>query len=78
VAPSGDYAVTLNLAPHPLAANAHLAFRGVAREKPIAAGATECIFEHVPLEPGDGKLEAWLSHDDARDGVLSVDVSRRD
>jgi arylsulfatase A-like enzyme len=78
VARPGQYTITLHVAPRPEPATAHLAIRGVALEKPIAARATACTFEHVNLVPGDGRLEAWLSRNDAKAGALSVEVGRHD
>jgi hypothetical protein len=56
----------------------HLAIRGVALEKELEPRTTEWTFAPIKLTPGAGRLEAWLSHGEARAGVLRVEVKRLD
>lgn len=72
----GTYAIRLNLSPRPAAGTAHLTLRGVTLEKDLAPNATECVFEPVALTQGQGRLEAWVDRDNAKVGVMSVDVKR--
>jgi len=78
VARRGSYAITLHFAPRPLAPTAHLSIRGVALTKELEPRTTEWTFEPVELTPGPSRLEAWLSHGEAKAGVLRVEVKRLD
>lgn len=76
VARSGNYEVTLRTYPAPEAGEAHFRLNGVALKEPVAEGSTACKFVNVPLETGDGRLEAFLTFGDKRVGVRYVDVGR--
>jgi hypothetical protein len=78
VARPGTYAITLHLDPVPGPAKAHLALRGIAETKDVAARSAECTFDSVALSPGPGRLEAWTDGGGSKVGVLWVDVERRD
>lgn len=73
----GTYRVTLALQPGPTPCRAHLRIDGVVRERSVRAGARTCEFEHVPLEPGPARLEAWQECGQGTVGVRHVAVRRR-
>jgi hypothetical protein len=78
VARAGSYAITVHFAPKPLAPTVHLALRGVALTKELEPRTTDYTFAPVALTPGPSRLEAWLSHGEARAGVFQVEVKRLD
>jgi len=72
------YEVTLLFARAAGAAQAHFQLGKVSLDKPLAAGATSCSFESVPLDAGDGRLEAWIEQGGKTVGVRYVEVKRMD
>ncbi|MBX6314067.1 MAG: arylsulfatase [Isosphaeraceae bacterium] len=60
VGAAGNYRITLHIAPAPTARTARVRFRGVERAAPVADGATSITIGPLHLEPGPGRLEAWV------------------
>jgi len=78
VARAGAFAVTLRFPGAKEPREAHFRLGAADRAAPVLAGAREAAFENVRLEPGDGRLEAWLAAGDKTVGVHYVDVKRTD
>ena len=73
---ASKFDVTLKFAPRKFPTVLHLSLKGSDREQALAAGATACTFENVPVSAGGGRLEAWVEGNRARAGVLDVVVRR--
>jgi hypothetical protein len=78
VARAGRLDFVLHLLPRRFPTVAHVALNGTSREQPVAALATECAFQAVPIAAGAGRLEAWVEGNHAAAGVLDVTVRRVD
>jgi arylsulfatase A-like enzyme len=74
VARASRFDITLHVAPRRFPTVAHISLNGTSREKSLAAGATECAFQALPITAGAGRLEAWVEGNRASAGVLDVIV----
>jgi arylsulfatase A-like enzyme len=76
-AQAGLYDVRLLFTAAAAGATAHFALGTAAADRPLDAGAKECVFERVQLGAGPGKLEAWIARAGATTGVSYVEVRRK-
>jgi arylsulfatase A-like enzyme len=78
VARAGNFSVTLRFAPVQKERQACFRLGAADMKQDLARGADACTFEPVALEPGKGRLEAWIESEGRSVGVQYVDVRRLD
>ena len=76
VARAGKYDVTLEFREMQSAGKALFRFNGVDLDQPLEKSASTCTFSGVPLEAGEGRLEAWIASEGKPRGVRYVIVKR--
>jgi len=77
VATEGEYDLLLQFPPAAEGSKARFRLGDTERSVPLTPGATSCAFESVPLQAGDGQLEAFLEQGGNREGVRYVDVLKK-
>ena len=79
VATAGKYRIRLRFRPTRRAGEAVFRLGKAAQRRPLAKGATQCVFEGIALPAGPGRLETWITgaapKPAATAGVNYVDVS---
>ncbi len=70
----GKFDVTLHFAPRRFSTTVHVSLNGSSRERALSAGASECVFNAMPVQAGPGRLEAWVEGNRSQAGVLDVTV----
>ncbi len=76
IAATGDYAVTIDLAPQAAEQPLHFGCGPTERVVPLLPHLATVSFDRLHLEAGDWNLEAWLGEDAPRVGVRYVHVRR--
>jgi arylsulfatase A-like enzyme len=73
---AGRFNIKLELQPRRFPTEAHFAVAGATGRVPLAAGATECLFQAVAVAQGPARFEAWVEGKGNSAGVWRVTVSR--